>query len=132
MLKALGSKPKAPMQDFRNLKVWQKAHQLALSVYRATAGFPKVELFGLAAHTRKTAVSVTSNIAEGCGRGSDADFARFLQISIGSVFELDNQLLLARDLGYIPDAEYRETETLLIEVRRMLIALKQRLQHANE
>jgi four helix bundle protein len=115
------------MQDFRNLKVWQKAHQLVLSVYKVTAVFPKVELFGLAAHLRKTAISVPSNLAEGCGRGSDADFGRFVQIALGSLFELDYQLLLAHDLEYIPTPEYRQLEAALTETRRMLLALRQRL-----
>lgn len=115
------------MQDFRNLKVWQKAHQLVLTVYRGTAVFPKVEVFGLAAHLRKTAISVPSNLAEGCGRGTDADFGRFVQIALGSLFELDYQLLLAHDLEYIAETDYRQMESLLNETRRMLLSLRQRL-----
>lgn len=116
------------MQDFRNLKVWHEAHHLTLDVYRVTGGFPKSELFGLTGHLKKTALSVPSNIAEGCGRGSDADFRRFLQIALGSPFELDYQLLLARDLGYCSDAIYKPLEAELIEVRRMLLAFMQRLE----
>src|SRR3954452_3613371 len=103
------------MQDCRNLKVWQKAHELTLHVHRVTAEFPKSEMFGLAAHLRKTALSVPSNISEGCGRGSDADFKRFLQIATGSLYELDYQLLLARDLSYLPEDNYRTMESCLIE-----------------
>jgi four helix bundle protein len=89
------------MQDFRNLAIWRQAHGLVLEVYRATARFPRSEQFGLASQMRRSAASVPTNIAEGCGRGSDADFARFLQIALGSATELEYQLLLAIDLGYL-------------------------------
>ena len=104
-------------------KVWQKAHQLTLAVYRATAAFPKMESFGLVQQMRRAAASVPTNIAEGTGRGSDADFARFLWMANGSVKELDYQLLLSFDLGYVPDAEYQQLLTHVTEVKRMLAAL---------
>lgn len=88
------------MRDFRDLTVWQKAHKLALAVYSHTAGFPKDERFGLTAQVRRAAVSVASNIAEGRGRNSDRDFARFLSIAAGSLSEVECQLLIACDLGY--------------------------------
>lgn len=70
------------MQDFRNLKVWEKGHALTLSIYRASGGFPNHEMFGLTSQMRRSAYSIPMNIAEGCGRGSDADFSRFLQIAM--------------------------------------------------
>lgn len=78
------------MQDFRKIKAWEKAHQVVLEVYRVTASYPNAESYGLTSQTRRAAVSVTANIAEGSGRGSDADFARHLQIAIGSAFEVDS------------------------------------------
>jgi four helix bundle protein len=111
------------MQDFRNLKVWQKGHALTLAVYRATARFPKEELFGLTSQMRRSAASIPTNLAEGCGRGTDADFGRFLQISMGSACELDYQLLLARDLGYLPEDVHADLFRDVTEIKRMLSAL---------
>ena len=113
------------MQDFRNLKVWMKAHQVVLDVDRVTAGFPGTEQYGLTSQLRRAAVSVTANIAEGCGRGTDADFARFLQIAAGSSFEIDALLLVARDLGFLPAGEYETLEPKLTELKRMLNAFLQ-------
>jgi four helix bundle protein len=75
------------MKDFRQLKVWEKAHQLAVAVYKETKGFPKEELYGLTSQIRRSSMSIPTNIAEGCGRNTDADFARFLQIAMGSASE---------------------------------------------
>jgi four helix bundle protein len=93
------------MKDFKELKVWVKAHQLTLAVYQATTTFPKEELYGLTSQMRRSAASIPTNIAEGCGRGSDDDFRRFLQIAMGSASELEYQLLLAHDLGYFSTAD---------------------------
>jgi four helix bundle protein len=82
-------------QDFRNLVVWQKSHELVLDVYRISRDFPREELFGLTSQIRRCAVSIPLNMAEGCGRGSDPDFARFLVIAMGSSSELEYQLLLS-------------------------------------
>ena len=71
------------MKDFRQLKVWEKAHQLAVAVYKETKGFPKEELYGLTSQIQRSSMSIPTNIAEGCGRNTDADFARFLQIAMG-------------------------------------------------
>jgi len=87
------------VKDFKELKVWCKAHELTLVVYRLTRSFPKDELFGLTGQLRRSAASIGANIAEGCGRRSDGEFTRFLQIARGSVSELECHLLLARDLG---------------------------------
>src|SRR6266496_1634192 len=88
------------MRNFRELKVWEKAHHVALAAYRETAAFPKPELYGLTSQIRRAAASIAANIAEGAGKNSNADFARFLQIALGSASELEYHLLLAKDLGY--------------------------------
>jgi four helix bundle protein len=111
------------MKDFSELKVWGKAHQLTLATYQATATFPKNELYGLTSQMRRSAASVPTNIAEGCGRSSDDDFRRFHQIAMGSASELEYQLLLARDLGYLATAEYESLSAVAIEVKRMLASL---------
>ena len=115
------------MQNFRNLQVWRIAHDLVLSAYRVTTAFPREEQFGLISQIRRAAISIPANIAEGCGRGSDADFARHLQIAVGSTDELDYHLLLAAELCYLSSAEHQGLGKQLIAVRRMLIRLAQRL-----
>lgn len=111
------------MKDFRELKVWEKAHQLTLAVYQATAPFPQEELYGLTSQMRRAAVSIPTNIAEGCGRGSDDDFRRFLQIAMGSASELEYHILLAHDLRYLARADCERLSAAIIEVKRMLAAL---------
>lgn len=108
------------MQDYRSLKVWEKAHQLVLNVYKATASFPREELFGLVSQLRRAAVSIPTNIAEGSGRGSKADFSRFLQISFGSASELEYEFMLSKDLGYISENSFQEIVPLIEEVKKML------------
>ncbi|HYF02093.1 MAG TPA: four helix bundle protein [Patescibacteria group bacterium] len=116
------------MKDFRTLKVWEKSHQLSLEVYKITAGFPKHEMFSLTSQMRRAAISVPSNIAEGCCRSSDAELARFLYISVGSVSELEYQTILARDLKYISNEAYESINTKINHVKSMLIAFIQKLQ----
>ncbi len=111
------------MKDFRTLYVWKKAHELTLQVYTTTNTFPKEELFGLTSQMRRSSSSIPTNIAEGCGRGSDADFQRFLQIAFGSLSELDYQVILASDLGLVGPDRQAELATILLEVRRMLATL---------
>ena len=89
------------MQDFRDLKVWEKGRSLALAVYQTTAKFPREELYGLTSQMRRAAVSVPANIAEGCGRAGGPDFARHLQIAAGSASELECLAVLARDLSLL-------------------------------
>ena len=91
------------MRDFRELKVWEKAHRLTLQVYRITKNFPSDEQFGLTVQLRRAAASVPTNIAEGCGRDSERELARFMSIAGGSASEVEYQLLLACDLNYIQD-----------------------------
>jgi four helix bundle protein len=113
------------MQDFRNLKVWHKSHQLVLEIYKVTKTYPKEELFSLTQQMRRSAMSIPTNLAEGCGRGSDADFARFLWMANGSAKELDYQLILSRDLGYLDESNYGTLTVRLEEVKRMLSGLIQ-------
>lgn len=107
--------------------VWQKAHALTLEVYRVTRRFPDEEKYGLIAQMRRSSSSIPTNIAEGCVRPTDADFARFLYISLGSTSELEYQLILARDLGYVAESTYSSLQGYTAEVKRMLIRLIQRL-----
>ena len=116
------------MKDFRSLLVWRKAHELTLDVYQATKQFPSEEKFGLTSQMRRSAASVPTNIAEGCGRGSSPDFQRFLQVAFGSVSELDYQLILATDLAFLTRPTYDDLYTKLVEIRRMLASLIRRVQ----
>jgi four helix bundle protein len=115
------------MRDFRELKVWQKAHQVALEIYRHSRALPTDERFGLTAHLRKSAISVPSNIAQGCGRDTEKELARFLSIAAGSASELEYQLLLAHDLEYLPRDAYAALYEQVAEVKRMLYRFMQSL-----
>ena len=115
------------MKDFRKLQVWDKAHQLALTLYHVTASFPRVETDGLASQIRRAASSVPSNIAEGCGRQGDAELARFCTIARGSASELEYQILLARDLKLIQPHDYEQLAERTTEIKRMLTVLVQKL-----
>lgn len=115
------------MRDFKKLQVWQKAHQLALEVYKVTAGFPQEELYGLTSQMRRCSASIPANIAEGCGRGSSAELARFLHIAMGSASELEYHPLLAHDLNYLNTADYERLTNQVIEVKRMLTGFIKRL-----
>ena len=88
------------MQDFRNLSVWSKAHELVLEIYRVSQSFPRMEMFGLMSQCRRSASSIGANLAEGCGR-TQSEFAHYVQVAFGSANELEYHPLLARDLGYI-------------------------------
>jgi four helix bundle protein len=111
------------MQDFRDLKVWHKAHAVTLDVYAVTEAFPAAERYGLTSQMRRAAASVPSNIAEGCVRSSDPDFARFLHVALGSASELEYFALLARDLKMLPAIDYERLLVNIQEVKRMLTAL---------
>src|SRR5438093_9392225 len=117
----------AVMKDFRKLKVWERAHQLVLAVYQTTMSFPRDETYGLTAQIRRSASSIPSNIAEGCGRDGDAELARFCLIARGSASELEYQILLAHDLKLIPSGRYEELSQAIIEIKRMLTVLVQKL-----
>jgi four helix bundle protein len=116
------------MKDFKELKVWTKAHEMTLGIYSATSSFPKEELYGLTSQLRRASASISANIAEGCGRRSDGELTRFLQIARGSASELEYHLLLARDSGLLHEDGYRHLSTQVVEVQRMLTAFVQRVQ----
>jgi four helix bundle protein len=111
------------MKDFRQLKVWEKSHQLALAIYKATKNFPKEELYGLTSQIRRSSMSIPTNIAEGCGRFTDADFARILQMAMGSASETEYQLILARDLEFLPKDAHEKLHKDVEEIKRMLASL---------
>jgi four helix bundle protein len=115
------------MGSYRELKVWDKAHRLTLSVYAATRGFPREELYGITSQIRRAAASVPANIAEGRGRYGNAEFGRFIQIALGSASELDYHLLLARDLDYLSSRDHQQLTDRLDEIRAMLVGLIQKL-----
>lgn len=115
------------MRRYRQLEVWQLSHRLTLAVYRVTGRFPESERFGLAAQMRRCSVAIGSNIAEGAGRPGRADFARFIGMALGSTNELESQLLVARDLGFVDSSAADELEEVTARVRSMLIRLHQSL-----
>ena len=115
------------MRDFRQLMVWEKAHQLTLQVYRATSEFPREELYGLTSQLRRAAAAIPANIAEGCGKDTEVDLARHMQISMGSASELEYHLLLAHDLTYLDGQTYQALNTQTVEVKRMLAPFIKRL-----
>ena len=114
--------------DFKELRVWSKAHELTVSVYVITRTFPKDEMYGLTSQVRRSAASIGANIAEGCGRRSDGELCRFLQIARGSTSETEYHLLLAKDLGLLSESDFRKAEHKVPEVQRMLTALVQKVQ----
>jgi four helix bundle protein len=115
------------MKNFRDLQVWQKAHSLTLAVYEHTVAFPDHERYGLTSQLRRAAASVPANLAEGCGRGSDADLRRFLQMAMGSASETEYHVLLAHDLGFLAAPTYQRLTVDTQEVKRMLAAFIQKI-----
>lgn len=115
------------MRDFKTLIVWEKAHELALEVYRSTSHFPADERFGLTLQIRRSSQSVPTNLAEGCGRETERELARFVSIAIGSISETEYQIILASDLGYLTQDQRQSLTAQTLEVRRMLIAFHTKL-----
>jgi four helix bundle protein len=115
------------MQDFRNLKVWEKAHQLTLKAYGLTRLFPKEETYGLTSQIKRASSSIPINISEGCGRRTNPEIAQFFQIAMGSASEFEYELLLAKDLGYLDPAVYSSIKQDVEEVKKMLAALISRV-----
>jgi four helix bundle protein len=115
------------MEDFKDLRVWQKAYELTLNVCRKSATFAKEEMYGLTSQLRRATMSIGANIAEGCGRRSDPELRRFLQIARGSANEVECHLLLARDLRFLPPDDFKNLEGLVLGMQRMLASLVQRL-----
>jgi four helix bundle protein len=111
------------MQDYKSLKVWEKAHFFTLHIYEFTKTFPKEELYGLTNQIRRSAVSVAANIAEGCGKNSKQEFAHYLNIAMGSSNESEYYLILSKDLKYLSIENYQTLSNIINEVKGMLIAL---------
>ena len=115
------------MFNFEKLEVWEKAIGLANLVYRSTQAFPVDERFGLTNQLRRAAVSISSNIAEGCSRSSRSDYARFVEIATGSAFEVASQAVVARQQGYLDQAAFEKIQSAALEITRMLSGLRQSL-----
>jgi four helix bundle protein len=120
------------MRNYEDLQVWQKAHVLTLAIYKATQCFPNEERFGLTSQIRRSCASIGANLAEGCGRRSDGEMARFVHIAMGSGAELSYHLRLARDLDLLSNAVSEHLRSDLNEVMRMLSSLSQKLKPRNE
>ncbi len=115
------------MQDYRKLQVWQKAHGFALNVYKATASFPREETYSLVNQIRRAAISIPSNISEGCGRFGNSELKQFMSIAMGSANEAGYQLLLSKDLGYISMSVYSDLNKEIIEIQKMLSSYIKRI-----
>ena len=111
------------MRDFRGLQVWERSHRLTLRIYELTSHFPRGEIYGLTNQIRRACASVPTNIAEGCGRETSADFARFLQIAMGSASETEYLILLAHDLKYFSATQCTELTGTIVSVKKMLTGL---------
>jgi len=115
------------MQDFKKIKIWQRAYDFTIEVYKATLTFPQEEKFGLTSQLRRATASIPINISEGAGRDSKKDFANFVQIAIGSSSEVECELLLARDLGYLDKNLYDFLDDELKEIRKMMYYFRKSL-----
>ena len=115
------------MKNFKDLLIWQRSHQLTLTIYKASASFPPEEKYGLTSQIRRASASIPTNIAEGCGRQSDAELHRFLTIAMGSASELEYQLLLAKDLTYLSESLFPLLNNELMEIKKMLNAYIQKV-----
>lgn len=115
------------MHNYKELQVWLKGRSLVSRIYLLTESFPEQEKFGLTSQMKRAAISIPSNMAEGAGRGSNADFGRFLSIANGSCFELETQLYIAQDLNFINEIQFKETEILMKELQKMLFSLKNKI-----
>ena len=122
------SKRQTAMSDYKKLKVREKAHQLTLNIYQVAADFPKEEMYGLTSQIKRSAASIPANIAEGSGRGGNAELIRFLRIATGSAFELEYHMLLAHELKFLETSHYKNLDDQITEVKRMLTGLIQHLE----
>jgi four helix bundle protein len=111
------------MKKFRDLQVWHKARSLTLACYGITSTFPRQEVYGLTSQIRRCAASVAANIAEGCGKRGNGEFYRFLNIALGSTSELEYHFLLAHDLQFLAEEDYKDLNHRVIEVKRVLASL---------
>lgn len=115
------------MHNFKKLDIWIKSMDLATEIYQQTNTFPNIERFGLISQMQRSAVSIPSNIAEGSAKSSNKDFSRFLEMSIGSLFELETQLLLATRLNYIDSEVSVSTQNKINELQKMIVGFKNKL-----
>ena len=115
------------IHKFRDLFVWQKSIAFVKEIYRITTKYPKSELFGLTSQVQRVAVSMPANIAEGCGRNSNKELSRFIDIAIGSAFELETLLQISFELNYIEELEYNTLMKDLYEIQKMMYGLQQTL-----
>lgn len=115
------------MRDFRKLRVWEQSHQLTLLLYSQTKTFPNEEKYGITSQIRRAVASIPTNIAEGCGKISDKDFARYLNISFGSASELEYLMILSKDLDYISSDMFLTISTEIIAIKKQLYHLIKKL-----
>lgn len=115
------------IHKFRDLFVWQKSIAFVKEIYRITTKYPKSELFGLTSQIQRAAISMPANIAEGCGHNSNKEFSRFIDIAIGSAFELETLLQISFELNYIEELEYKTLMKDLYEIQKMMYGLQQTL-----
>lgn len=119
------------MSDFKKLLIWQKSMSLITKIYISTSNFPKEEIFGLTSQIRRSSISIPSNIAEGLGRESNKEFLRFLNISIGSLFEMQTQLEIAKNIAYLNENEFNILYEDSREVERMLVSFMKKIKERN-
>jgi len=112
------------MRDFRKYEVWRISHELVLEVYSLTGNFPANEMYGITSQIRRASVSIPTNIAEGCGRTTDTEFARFIHISLGSGHEVEYLLQLSKDLKYLSEADYFNLNEKVNLIKRKLYHLE--------
>lgn len=120
------------MRNFQQLDVWKKAHSLTLSIYQLTSNFPATERYGLTSQLQRAAASIGANLAEGCGRDTDADFRRFVQMACGSACEVEYHLILAKDLGLVSTEIHDKHNADINEVKRMLVGLTRYLESESQ
>ncbi len=119
------------MSTFRDLLIWQKSMTLTTQIYHFTSNFPKEEVYGLTSQIRRSSISIPSNIAEGYGRESDKEFLRFLSISIGSLFEMQTQLEIAKNIAYLNEAQFNNLYENSREVERMIVSFIKKIKERN-
>jgi len=115
------------MNNYKELKIWQKSVELAVKVYQITKDFPKEELYGITSQIRRSAISIASNIAEGAGRNSKKDFNNFLGISNGSICELETQLIIAQQVNFVNQQVLESVQQEIVEIQKMNWSLKKSL-----
>lgn len=115
------------MRDFKKYDVWKLSHKFTLDVYNITKSFPKSEIYGIISQIRRASSSIPTNIAEGCGRDSDAEFNRFLTIAAGSASETEYLIILSNDLKYIDDTTFERFDQQINTIKRKMYSLKQKL-----